>query len=60
MTRRKFIQKVLKTGSAVIIGISWMAKKAVPRKYIRAARIEKYPGSLKSIQDICERNKWSG
>ncbi|OHB55483.1 MAG: hypothetical protein A2173_03250 [Planctomycetes bacterium RBG_13_44_8b] len=60
MTRRKFIQKVLQAGSATIIGISWMVKKAVPRKYIRARKLEKYPGSIKSLHDICKQNNWSG
>jgi hypothetical protein len=60
MTRRKFIQKLLKASSAIFIGTSWIVKKAVPRKFVQAVRLEKYPGSLKSLQDICKQNNWSG
>jgi hypothetical protein len=30
------------------------------RKFVRAVRLEKYPGSLKSLRDICKQNNWSG
>ncbi len=60
MTRRKFIQKLLEAGSAMIIGTSWIIKKASLSKFVRAVRLEKYPGFLKSLRDICEQNKWSG
>ena len=60
MTRRKFIQELLKAGAAVIVGVCWIAKKASPRKFIRAVRLRKYPGSLKPLQDIHKPSKWSG
>lgn len=60
MTRRKFIKKLLKVGSAIFVGTSWVVRKAVPRKVVRAARLEKYPGSIKSLRDICKQNNWSG
>ncbi|MHC4337081.1 MAG: hypothetical protein ACYSTG_03920 [Planctomycetota bacterium] len=60
MTRRKFVQKLLKTGSAVVIGVSWLAKKAVPRKFVWAVKTKKYPGRLKPLRDISKQSKWSG
>jgi hypothetical protein len=60
MTRRKFIQELIKVGSAIIVGVYWLAKKAAPRKFIRAVRLKKYPGFLKPLQDIHKQSKWSG
>ena len=87
MTRRKFIQKLIKAGSAIIVGTSWLAplevgrlsrlprqwwglltgpaKKAASRKFVRAVRLKKYPGSLRPLRDISgsatgKQSKWSG
>ncbi|MHC4461841.1 MAG: hypothetical protein ACYS6W_07655 [Planctomycetota bacterium] len=60
MTRRKFIQKLTKAGSAIIVGTCWLAKKAAPRKFVRALRVKKYPGLLKPLRDISKQGKWSG
>jgi hypothetical protein len=60
MTRRKFFQKMAKAGAAIFIGSVWLAKKALPRKFVRASAIEKYPGLLKPLKDISEQSKWSG
>jgi hypothetical protein len=60
MTRRKFIQELIKAGSAIVIGVCWLAEKASPRKFIRAVRLGKYPGSLKPLQDVNKQSKWSG
>jgi len=60
MTRRKFFQKLIKVGSAIIVGGWWLAKKAVPRKFVWAAKLKKYPGSLKPLGDIHKQSKWSG
>jgi hypothetical protein len=60
MKRRKFIQKLINTGLAVIAGTCWLAKKATPRKFVWAIRLKKYPGSLKPLQDISKQSKWSG
>jgi hypothetical protein len=60
MTRRKFIQKLLKAGSTIVVGTLWLAKKTVPHKFIRAVKLDKYPGSLRPLQDISKQNKWSG
>lgn len=60
MTRRKFFQKMVKAGAAIIVGGTWLAKKAVPRKFVRASAITKYPGLLKPLQNISKQSKWSG
>jgi hypothetical protein len=60
MTRRKFIQKLIKVGAAVITGTFWLVKKAAPRQFIWAAGLKKYPGSLKSSLDIHKQSEWSG
>jgi len=67
MTRRKFIRKLIKTGSAIAVGVSWLINKAAPlpqgilrRKFIWAVRVKKYPGPLKPLRDISKQGKWSG
>ncbi len=60
MTRRKFIRKLIKTGSAIVVGASWLISRASPRKFIWAARVKKYPGPLKPLGDISKQGKWSG
>ena len=60
MTRRKFIQKLIKAASAIIVGTWALAKKAAPRKFVWAARLKKYPGSLRPLQNIRKQSKWSG
>jgi hypothetical protein len=60
MTRRKFIKQVLKAGAAIIVGVSWLTEKASPRRFIRAVRLGKYPGSLKPLQDVDKQGKWNG
>ena len=60
MTRRKFINKLITTGSIILAGISWLAKNTTPRKFVRAMRIKKYPGRLKPLRDISKQCKWSG
>ena len=60
MTRRKFIQELIKGGAAIIVGVCWIAKKASPRRFVWASRLKKYPGSLKPLQDVNKQSKWSG
>ena len=60
MTRRKFIQKLIKAGSAVIVGAWFVAKKALPRRFVCAAPYEKYPGFLRPLKNIFKQSKWSG
>jgi hypothetical protein len=60
MTRRKFIQKLIHAGSVVIASTCWLAKKAAPRKFVRAIKVKNYPGSLRPLRDIYKQSKWSG
>jgi hypothetical protein len=60
MTRRKFIQELLKAGAAVIVGACWVAKKVSPRGFVWAGSLGKYPGALKPLKNISEQGKWSG
>jgi hypothetical protein len=60
MTRREFIQFVLKTASAIAVGTYFITKKVSPRKFIRAVRQKKYPGSVRMLSDINTQGKWSG
>jgi hypothetical protein len=60
MTRRKFIQELLKAGAAIIVGVCWIAKKASPRKFVRALRLKKYPGVIKPLKDVNTQSKWNG
>jgi len=60
MTRRKFIQKLIKAGSAIIVGAWWLVKKATPRKFVWAGKLKKYPGSLRPLRDVHKQGKWSG
>lgn len=60
MTRRIFINKLIKTGLIIIAGISFLAKSANPRKFVRAMYMKKYPGRLKPLEDISKQGKWSG
>lgn len=60
MTRRKFIRNVVKAASAIIVGTWWLVGKASPRKFVRAVKLNKYPGLLKPLQNIHKQSKWSG
>jgi len=60
MTRRKFVQKLIKAGSAIIVGAWWLAEKATPRKFVWALKTKKFPGSLKRLRNITKQSKWSG
>ena len=60
MTRRKFIEKLVKACSAIVVGVCWVSRKASPRRFVWAARTKGYPGSLGALQDIDKQAKWSG
>jgi len=60
MTRRKFIQGLIGAGAAIALGTWWLAKKASPRRFVRALQLKKYPGSLRSLRDVTKPSKWSG
>ena len=45
--------------------LSWvkawfLARNVTPRKFIRAVKLNKFPGLLKPLQNIEEQSKWSG
>jgi len=60
MTRRKFIQKVIKIVLAIVSGAWFLAKNVTPRKFIRAVKLNIFPGSVKPLQEIKSQGKWSG
>ncbi|UCG59995.1 MAG: hypothetical protein JSU70_10830 [Phycisphaerales bacterium] len=60
MTRRKFFIKVVGAGSAIVLGVSWLAGKASPRRFVRAVRTNCYPGCLESLREITKMGKWGG
>ena len=60
MTRRKFIQKLINASIIAVTGAWCLAKKTIPRKFIRAAKPDSFPGSLKPLRDIKCESKWSG
>ncbi len=62
MTRRKFIGKLIETGSLALVGIWGLAKKCVPTRFVRAVKLEKYPGLLKplDLNEVVKRGKWNG
>jgi len=60
MTRRRFIQKLVKASSVIIAGTSWLAKKAMPRRFVWAMPLKKYPGRVRPLRDIHKQSKWSG
>ena len=60
MTRRRFIRNLVKVGSAIIVGVGWLARKAAPRRFVRAVKLSKYPGSLRPLGDISKPGTWRG
>ncbi|HUV67050.1 MAG TPA: hypothetical protein VMW24_24395 [Sedimentisphaerales bacterium] len=65
MTRRKFVCKLIETWPVVAVGASALARRASAqkarlRKFVRAARMNQYPGPIKPLHDICRQGKWSG
>jgi len=60
MTRRKFFRTVAKAASATMLGAIWLARKAAPRRFVRAGRLPSYPGPLKPLGDIRKPGKWGG
>lgn len=60
MTRREFVQFILKTASAIAVGVYVIGDKVSPRKFIRAERLKKYPGSIKQLSNINTQGKWNG
>jgi len=59
MTRRKFFTILANGATVVVLGMWQLAKKA-PRKFVRAVRLDKYPGRVKASPNLKEDCKWSG
>jgi hypothetical protein len=60
MTRREFFQSVLKTVTAIAIGAYVIADKVSPKRFIRAVRQKRYPGSVKQLPNVYTQSKWRG
>lgn len=64
MTRRKFLDGALRVGSAAVVlgfsGVRWLAERTLPKRFLRAVRMDKYPGLIEKSDDINEQGKWSG
>jgi hypothetical protein len=60
MTRRKFFQQLFGAAIAITLGAKWLIKKTVPRRFVKALRINKYPGSLRPLGDVDTQSKWNG
>jgi hypothetical protein len=60
MKRREFIGRVLGIGSVVLLGVGRMAKRVVPRRFVRAVNFGRYPGGFRPPHDIFSQSKWSG
>jgi hypothetical protein len=59
MTRRDFLTMVFAAGSAAAAGVWIMAKRVLPKRFIWAKPVLKYPGRMKEIE-IEAQSKWSG
>jgi hypothetical protein len=59
MTRRGFLDKFLKLGTAALIGAWCFVKKADPRRFVRAGRAV-YPGKIKKLPKVFGQSKWRG
>ncbi|MFA5553358.1 MAG: hypothetical protein WCZ89_07755 [Phycisphaerae bacterium] len=64
MTRRKFLEAVVRIGSAAAVmgtvSLRWIAEKTSPKRFIRAAQMNRYPGKIKQAESINQQGKWSG
>jgi hypothetical protein len=60
MTRRRFLQKILTAGSTILVAGWLLAKTVVPRRFLWAKPLSKYPGRIKAIDNITSQSKWSG
>jgi hypothetical protein len=60
MNRRKFIQNVLKTVLAIVVGACFITDKVSPKRFIQAIRHKKYPGRIKQLPNTFTQGKWRG
>jgi hypothetical protein len=60
VTRRKFVQVMIGTASALGAGLFWVGRKASPRRVVRALHLGQYPGQVVPMEDVGKQSKWSG
>jgi hypothetical protein len=60
MTRREFFQSVLKITAAIAVGAYFIADKVSPKRFVRAVRQKRYPGSIKQLPNTFTQGKWRG
>jgi len=60
MTRRDFLQRIIIAGSTVAAGCLVLAKAVLPKKFLWAKPVSKYPGRLEPLGSITSQAKWSG
>ncbi|MGD1043327.1 MAG: hypothetical protein ABR913_09765 [Sedimentisphaerales bacterium] len=60
MTRRSFLQKILTVGSTILVAGWALAKTVVPRRFLWAKPLSKYPGRLRPTENIATQSKWRG
>jgi len=60
MTRRTFLQKILAAGSTALVAGWVLAKTVLPRRFLLAKPLSKYPGRLSQVENIATQSKWSG
>ena len=60
MTRRKFLSRFGVAVSAICGGLCRMGRRSLPRRVVRADRLETYPGAIVPMGDIGTQSKWSG
>jgi len=60
LKRRNFILRLIGAGALAAVAACRLAGKASPRKFLRAVRMKKYPGSVSPLRKIGTQGKWSG
>lgn len=60
MKRRELIRRALGAGSLVLLGVSRLAKRVAPRRFVRAVKCRRYPGGFRPPYDIFRQSKWRG
>lgn len=60
MKRRELITRALGAGSLILLGVSHLAKRVAPRRFVRALKCRRYPGGFRPPHDIFRQSKWRG
>jgi len=59
MTRRDFLIRITTAGSILTAWVWATAKKVLPKRFVLAKQVSKYPGRIKEIETGAQ-SKWSG